>query len=281
MFKKRKERKTGEINNKIFFIIGLVLILVAVGVVVRSIARAALIGMVRQANDTEHVTVAEGWRLGWSGRAWRLFLINLVIGIPLAIVTLLLIALAVSPLLLLIANKIALTVISIIITVIAVIFVILVLVVINAVIGPFQELAWRRTVLEQHGVMDSLRESFGLIRQRLKEIVLVWLLMLGIGIGWGIASIFVMLPVVIIAAIVGAIPAGLVYLVAQSWIGAAIAGVPLFLLVLIVLGSAVESVYLVYQSTVWTLAYLDILGLEQAKPSPDTPAPAESMPEAA
>jgi hypothetical protein len=261
-------------------VLGLVLVLVAVGVVVRSVTRAALIGMVRQANDAERVTITDGWRLGWSGRAWRLFLINLVIGIPMTIVTLLLIALALSPLLLLIANETSLTIIGIIITVFAFIFVILVLVVINAVIAPFQELAWRRTVLEQHGVMDSLRGAFGLIRQRLKEIVLVWLLMLGIGIAWGIVSIFVMFPVFVIALIVGGIPAGLAYLIARSWVGAAIAGIPLALLILIVLGSAVESVYLVYQSTVWTLTYIDILGLEQAKPSTDTAAPVEPLPEA-
>ena len=126
------------------------------------------------------------------------------------------------------------------------------LLLIGAVIAPFQELVWRQTVLEQRGVIDSLSDT-----------VVLWLLMLGVGIGWGFASLIIVLPVSLIAALfLGGIPPGLVYLVSGSGIGAAIAGIPLALLALIVVGSVADGLYLVYQSTVWTLGYLEIEGIE-------------------
>ncbi|RME96745.1 MAG: hypothetical protein D6768_21220, partial [Chloroflexi bacterium] len=64
----------------------LILLLVLVGMVVQVVSRTALMGMVRQITLTEAVTVRDGWNFGWSRRAWRLFLVGLIIGIPLAIV---------------------------------------------------------------------------------------------------------------------------------------------------------------------------------------------------
>jgi hypothetical protein len=102
--------------------------------------------MVRQIILTERVTVAEGWQLGWSGEAWRLFLVGLIINIPLVILSLGLILLALSPLLLIITEELAWIIVGVSLTVLAVIFVILLLVVISAIVTPLLELAWRRTV---------------------------------------------------------------------------------------------------------------------------------------
>ncbi|RPJ59229.1 MAG: hypothetical protein EHM12_07130 [Dehalococcoidia bacterium] len=258
-------------------VVCLVILLAALGIVVRAVTRTALIGMARQAQETDKVTITEGWRLGWSAGAWRLFLVNLVIDVPLTILTLLLIGLALSPLLLILANKTALTVVGVIIAVFAFIFVILLLILIGVVIKPIQELTWRRTVLDRQGVIDSLRDIVGLARRHFKEVAITWLLMFGIGLGWGVASVLIMLPVVIIVGVVlGLIPAGAAYLISGSWIAAVIAGVPLTFLGLIVVGSAVGGFYLVYESTVWTLAYLDLQGLANKQPD-QAPAP-ETLP---
>jgi hypothetical protein len=257
-------------------LICLVILLVVLGVVVRAITRTALMGMVRHVEETEAVTLADGWQLGWSARAWRLFLVNLIIGIPLAIVTIFLILMAVSPLLLLMSGDTA-PMVGIIITIFAVLFVILLLFLINLVIAPFQEIVWRRTVLDQQGVIDSLADAFGLIRRHLKDVVVVWLLMFGIGIGWGIVSLVVVLPVSLIAAVLlGGIPAGLVYLISGSGLGAAIAGVPPALLILILISSVAGGLYLVYQSTVWTLAYLEIQKMEYEEPKSAESPPSET-----
>lgn len=259
----------------------LIIFLIVVGVVVRAVTRTALIGMVDQITETEQVTVAEGWQLGWSRRAWRLFLMSLLIGIPLAVVSLLLILVALSPLLLLIAGETALTVISIILTVFSCLFVVVLLIVVNAVVGTIQELAWRRTVLEQQGVFDSLREVISLVRRRVKYIAITWLLMFGIGIAWGIASLVVVLPVSLIgAAVVGGIPAAVAYLISDSIVGAAIAGIPLALFVIIVISASATGFYVIFHSAVWTLTYLQVRAEDgDDEPPAEASAPASEPPE--
>jgi hypothetical protein len=81
--------------------------------------------------------------------------------------------------------------------------------------------------------------------------------------------------------VIGGIPAGLVYLISESWIGAAITGAPLGLLALILVGSAASGFYLIFQSTVWTLTYLEIKpgSLELEPPAGETLSPeADNLP---
>jgi hypothetical protein len=256
----------------------LIILLVIISAVVQAVARTALIGMVQQIDETEAVTVKTGWQFGWSKRAWRVFLVGLVIGIPVVVVAILLILLALSPLLLLIAGKTALTVTAIILTIVAVLFVILILILISVVITPLLELSYRQTALTERGVIDSLGDTFGLIKQRFKDVALVWLLMVGLGIGWGLVALVIVLPVsLIIGLIVGGIPAGLVYLISGSWLGAAVTGAPLGILVLILVTSFITGLYLTYRSTVWTLTYLNITETGAGDSTPEEP-PAPAPP---
>lgn len=235
----------------------LVLLLAVVGVIIRAVTRTAIIGMVDQIADTEAVTVRDGWQFGWSARAWRLFLVGLVIGIPVAIISIVLILLAMSPLLLLaFSDSSASIAVSIIFTILAVLLVILVLMVVGAIVAPIMEIAWRRTVLHGRGVIDSLSETFAIIKQNLKDVFIVWLLLFGVSIAWGILTLIALLPVsIILALIIGGIPAGLVYLVSSSWVGAAVTGIPLAVIVMILVMSAATALYLIFHSSVWTLAY--------------------------
>lgn len=240
-------------------VILLVLVLSVAAVVLRMVTRTALIGMVRQIEENGAVAVSDGWRIGWSRAAWRLFLVSLVIGIPLAIIGTFLFLLALSPLLLLIAEETALTVTGIVLTVIAVIIVLLIFLAAGAVIVPFQELAWRQTVLDRQGVIASLRGAIALVRQQFKDVAIIWLLMLGVGFGWGVVALVVVLPVSLIAAVLaGGIPAGLVYLISRSGVGAAVAGIPLAVIALVLVSSAATAFYLIFRSAVWTLAYLHL-----------------------
>jgi hypothetical protein len=244
----------------------LILLLAIMGVVVQYVTRTALFGMVQQIEETGAVTTADGWRFGWSKRAWRIFLLNLLIGLPLAILTIGLILLALAPLLLLILDETTTRVLGVVTTVVACLLVLVLLLIVNVIIAPIQELAWRRIALDQRGVIDSLREAVGLIKRRLKDVALMWLLMFGVGILWTVIALIVVLPVALIAAaIFGGIPAAAVYLLSNSWVGAAIAGVPLGVIALVVVISAGSALFLIYQSAVWTLTYLQL----QAK-APET-----------
>lgn len=239
----------------------LILLLAVIGIVVQAVTRTALMGMVYQIQGTGAITAREGWRFGWSGRTWRVFLVGLVIGIPLFILSLGLILLALSPLLLILVNQdnTSLLIISIILTVFAFLVVILILIAMSAVIAPLQELAWRQTALPQNGVIDSVKQAFGLIKRRFKDVAIIWLLLLGVGIGWIIVSLIVILPAALIAvALIGGIPGVLVYLLTGSGTVALIIGVPLGLLVLILVFSFGQGLYLIYQSAVWTLTYMEL-----------------------
>jgi hypothetical protein len=236
----------------------LVLLLAIIGIVVRAVTRTALIRMVPQANSAKNVTVAEGWRMGWSDAAWRLFLVGLVIGIPVAILAIALIGLGLSPLLLLFTQEPALVVIGGLTTVFAIIFIIFLLIAVGAVVGLLQELAWRRTVLEERGVIESVTTAFALIKRRFKDVFIMWLLMLAISIGWAIVALLILFISFLVALIVGGLPALLVYLISESTIGAAVAGIPLALVVIILINSFASGIYLVFHSAAWTLAYLEL-----------------------
>lgn len=262
-------------------VICLILLLTIISVVVQYVTRTALIGMVRQVEDTAAVTIRDGWRFGWSNRAWRIFLLNLLVGLPLFILTLGLILMALSPLLLLILDETSSRVLGVVLTIFSCLLVGVLLFIINVIVAPIQELAWRRIALTERGVVNSLREVVTLVRRRLKDVAIMWLLMLGVGFAWGIVSLIVVLPVsLIVAALLGGIPAGLVYLISQSGWAALIAGAPLALLAIIILGSAASGLFLIYQSSVWTLTYLELQKTEDSSQTlPDSPDPQPLAPD--
>lgn len=245
----------------IFAIIGvglcLFLLLIALQIVVPVITRTALIGMVDKIETEGVITIREGWQFGWSARARRLFLLNLLVGIPMFIVAVSLIIVALLPLLLIITEETSMIILGVALTVIMFLFVLLVLFLLSLIIAPFREIAWRQTVLEERGVLDSVREAITFGWGQLKEIGLLYLITFAVGFGWAMVSFIIVLPVSLLAAaLVGGIPALLVYLISESWLGAALAGGPLALAVLMVIGSAAQGLYLIFQSSIWTLAYL-------------------------
>lgn len=238
----------------------LVLILVPVGMIINAVSRTSLLGMVRQITQTEAITVRDGFQFGWSQRAWRLFLVQLVIGIPVAIVAIILIIVALSPLLMLLINNDAPSVVGVIFaTILFVLLLILIMIVIGTIVYPVQEISYRRTVLDEQGVIASVSDSFRIIRRNLKDVIIVVLLTVGLGFAWFFVSLLVVLPAALLAAaILGGIPAAIVYLISQSWLGTAIASIPLALLALVLVSSFGAGLYHVYQSTFWTLAYLEL-----------------------
>jgi hypothetical protein len=115
-----------------------------------------------------------------------------------------------------------------------------------------------------------VQETFSFIKRHFKDVAIVWLLMFGVGIAWIFVALFILFIALIMAFIVGGIPAGLVYLLSGSGIGAAVAGIPLALLVLILINSFGSAFYLIFQSAVWTLTYLDLRKVESQSSTLDS-----------
>jgi hypothetical protein len=238
----------------------LILLMTVVGIVVRAVTRTSLIAMVQQIEAGQPVSVAEGFRLGWSNAAWRVFLAGLAVGIPQFILGLVLVLVIALPIVLaLVSEEPALIGMGAVLSILTCLVVLPLLIVLSVILGPFLELTWRRTVLDRRGVLDSLKDAFRLMANNKLNVFIIWLLLFAIGIGWAIASLLILLPVALLAGlIIGGIPAGLVYLLSESWVGALIAGGPLALLALIVVFSLGGGLLLVYSSTVWTLTHLNL-----------------------
>lgn len=245
----------------------LALILIIIGVIVRVVCTSAIIGMVNQIEETDEVTFKDGWRFGWSRSALRLFLIGLVIGIPVAIVVILILLAAASPFLLAVFNPDtpALVATGIILGIGLILLAILAIVVISLAVSALTELANRYAVLNAKRTIASIREGYQLIRRNLKEVSRAVLVLFGVGIGWAVLSIILLIVIGIIAAIIGGLPGLLVYwLTNEVWI-ALLVGLPLFIIAFIIPMTFASGIYLIFHSATWTLIFRNLIENEKPK----------------
>jgi len=110
---------------------------------------------------------------------------------------------------------------------------------------------------------------------------LMWLVMLGIGIGFGIAGLivfFLLIPVYLIlilpAAVVGVIPGLIVFGITSifasgplAWILGILAALPFFFFIVFAPLTLAGGWYTVFSSSVWTLTYREIKALSSVAPA--------------
>ncbi len=229
-----------------------VLFLVVLGIIARYLSLGALIGMVREAEQTGETSVGSGWRMGWS-RFLPLFGIDLVMGIPAAIVALVLIGIGLSPLLLLLAEQDAMTIAAILLTALLMLLVVGFLIVMGLVLSVVGELARRQCVLQKMGVLDSIRAGYQIGRANLRHVALIWVMLFGISLAYGIA----MAALAFVGFGVAAVPAAAVYAVTET-VGASLLIGFLFAIPGIVALSVLGGVYESFRSAVWTLFYSEL-----------------------
>jgi len=251
----------------------LLLLALAIGVlaaIVRYVTQAALIRMVQSYEETgEQVGFRGGWRMGWSRSAFHLFLINLVLRLPIALLMMLLIAPAVAVSILSFASRSGPGIALGIASALLVIPIILLGVAIRLVIGPIQELAYRLCAIEGLGVLAAVQSGFRLARRHLGAVALQWLLLIGLGIAWAIVMIPVSLMLVVLALLIGAVPALLVGGVSgllTSWPVGLVLGmlvvIPVFIVVVGAPQVALTTLATVFYSTTWTLTYRELKAIE-------------------
>jgi len=253
----------------------LAIILTIAKVVFLYVGETALIRMVDDYEETgEKRGVREGFRLGWSRTALRLFVIDLLTRIPgfLMLFVWFLLGAAIAGILFLVRDGVVLKVIGAIAAIGVGFLAILASIVISVAISLLRPLIFRVCALEERGVIDSLRDGFDFVKAHLADTVIMWLIMIGVQIGW----VIVMIPVVLFLLLVGGVLGGLagvsvgglsslVFEGAIPWIAGFGVGIPIFILVV-----AVPSVFLgglaeVFKSSVWTLTYRELRALEGLK----------------
>lgn len=256
-------------------VVGIVILSIALAVlftIIRYVSEAGIIRMVNRYESTEEkVSWRQGWRMGWSRSAFRLFLIDLVVYLPVVLGLMVLFGCAALPVIIGSVAAEDLSVPGLVATIGIVLLAVFLIFALTVILGLFMELAHREAVLNDGGVFASIRTGWNLMRAHLKDIFILWLIMVGIQIGVGIASIPLFLLVVLIAVLLGGgVGAGLYFLLDAVATGVAAwgwgigVGVGLFILLLILIFSFLTGLFLVYRSSVWTLAYRDVTSPVQA-----------------
>lgn len=251
----------------------LVVILTIVRLIAQYVSQTALIRMVDDYEETgEKRGVRQGFRLGWSRTALRLFVIDLLTRLPSILVVFLLLLLGLGVVAWMFLTPDSAPVLNVIGAVAGIglgFLLILVAIVVSLVVSLFRQFFFRVCALEGLGVIESLRQGYYFVRQHLKDAVLMWLIVIGLEIAWMIVMIPVVLVLLVVAALVAGLPALLVGGLAAfalegpaPWILAAVIGLPIFILVMAAPLTFLGGLAEVFKSSVWTLTYRELRALE-------------------
>jgi len=278
----------GELNT-ILWIVGIfTLIMVVFGIVMtigRYVSETAVIRMVDEYENTEtKISVLEGFRIGWSRTSWRLFLINLIVNLPAIVLALALIFTGIGVYFAVENGSLAFTSFSVIAMIGVVFLLIFAVALLTIALNLLRQFVWRVSALEELDVRESFNRGWTMVRENWKSAGLMWLVMIGLGIAWAIASVIlfiVTIPILIVTFIIGvvivAIPAlllvGLFSLFLSTplaWVFGILFVLPLFFVIAFSPWVLVTSWQMVYTSTVWTLTYREIktmpLAIEAEEP---------------
>lgn len=242
----------------------LIVLLVIVTTIVRYVLQT---GIFRALDHLDAYGIAPSvrgaWREGWNVRTWRPFVQNLIVDIPFAIAIVAGLAVSALPVLLgVLAEDRSGTfpVASAIAACCMFCGWMLIAVVIGAVLGVLKELWWRAAVLDDQDFLTAMGTGWRLARTHVGDVFLLWLVMIGVGILYMFLTIAVVIAAALLTALVAGVPAYLIY---QSTGGLAwplVWGIPVGLVTFVVPMLLVSGLYLVFRASVWTQAYRALAG---------------------
>jgi len=268
-----------DLNTLIWIAVIFVVFSMILGLIVavaRYVAETAVIRMVDEYENTgSKMTIREGFRIGWSRTSWRLFLINLLVNLPMILAMLLLLGLGITVFMSFTQGSKEAGMLSIVVSGVILFLVIFVVAIVSIFLGLLRHFFWRACALENLGVRESLSRGFQMARENWKNIGIMWLVMIGLGIVWAIVSIvaiIVTIPVVLVTAVAGALVAVIPVLLAGGitsiflsgwlpWIVGALFALPLFFTIAFSPWLLLGSWQTVFASTVWTLVYRELKAL--------------------
>ncbi|MCD6553042.1 MAG: hypothetical protein J7M16_03410 [Anaerolineae bacterium] len=256
-----------EVSTILLIIVALVIfvaLLAIVLMILRVLARTALIGMVDEVEETEQTSVRSGFRILWSRRGLNLLLIEALTAIAWIIVAPAMVITALLPGALVLTGNVVLIVGGVLAAGILLLIVIAILTIVGVAFSMVMEIVRRECVLGEKGVLESIRDGILTVRYHLADVGLMWLLMTGISIAWSIVMIPAGIICLILGLLIGGPPALLAYALFHSWMAAVVIGAPLFLITMILPLAFVNGLYLVFQSSAWTLTYREFRAQEMA-----------------
>ncbi len=281
--------------------IGFFLFILLIGVIASFIRYPAFTAILRMVDGYEatgeKVGFRAGWKLGWNKRAFRIWWIDFLIeGIPGLVIALLIIGTVVNLTIQAFRNDSVAIVVGAILLVLVILLALLIALAV-VFLRLLAQFFWRKAALEDKGTKAAFREGWDMFKRNWKSALLMWLILVGIKIGYGIAmflATFLLIPAFVIllipATLAAAVPALVVFGIASLFgnvLVAAVLGViaflPVFFIILFSPVVFLYGLYEVYDSSSWTLAYREMKALNMMAPAaPAAPlapaAPAADLP---
>ena len=251
-------------------LLGVGLIFGSLAALVRYPAETAVMRMVdAHEQNGAKMRFKEGWKLGWNRRAWRIFLVDLLIGTPAFGVVALLVGGLGAYFFANRQNPEAALNVGVGIWIALVILLMMGLAFVMIVVSIVRQYIVRKIALDDLGVGEGFRQGWGMFKSNLKHTLLTWLILIGVGIAFGVAMILaaiLLIPAYLVLAIPGSVAAAIPGLIGYgiaslfagkvlSWIIAAVLAVPVLFLVVFSPIMLISGVYTVFNSNVWTLLY--------------------------
>lgn len=280
------------IRTAIWIGAGIFALMIVIGLLVALVrypTETAIIRMVDEYEQTgTRVGFKAGWKLGWNRRAFRIWLIDLIFAIPIFLFVATTIGLGVLFFVNLIKGREGAVIAGSITAIACASLFFIAFAILMVFLSLLRQFFIRKAALEETTVGESFRQGWTTFKRNWKSAALMWLVMLGIGIGFGIAGMiafFLLIPAYMImaipGAIVSAIPGAIAFAITSifsgeilPWIVAALVALPFFITVALAPITFVQSLYMLFESSIWTLTYREMNALEALAPV----APLEELP---
>jgi hypothetical protein len=247
---------------------GIVIALAIIGQIFRYVAETSLIKMVDDYEDSgERLKAREGFKLGWSREAWRIFLADLVIELPFIATALLIVGLVLVPILVWSGDNTAASLVSLITSIGLAILLGLLMLAVRAVLFVVKPVIRREIALNQASVGGGISQGFKLARQYWKETGLMGLILFGINVVWPL----VMVPVVLLSLLVsGGLAVSTALLIGgeafatgdPAMVAAIFIGLAVFIILLMIPMGFVIGLKKTFESSTWTLTFREIKALK-------------------
>lgn len=257
-------------------LVGVMVVVTIIARVARYVGETALIRMVDGTEETgKQIGVRQGFRMGWSRAAWRLFLINLLINVSAVLAYILLFALVFGHLPLWVNGGEAVIFTFAFLTAGFFFLAICLVIITSAALSLVKRFSWRACALDGLGVITSIRQGYTVVRQHLKDVGLMWLVGLGIRLAWPIAMVPVVFLLLGAGTVLGGLPAvlvgGLTSLASTEEMAVFLAlavGMSIFLLMLMAPLVFLGGLREVFLSSMWTLTYRELRPVEVSEKEP-------------
>jgi len=262
-------------------VIGLLLALV------RYPAEAAVLRMVDDHEQTgSKLSFKQGWHLGWNRRAFRMWVIDLIMGAPGIVFGIVSAIIGFSFVHRALLGQLRDVAGAAIVAPLVLLFMLLIVIVLLAVfLGILRQYMVRYAAIEGTSIGESLSQGWSLFKRHAGPTFLTWIVLVGVKIVVGIAMIlvvFLLIPTYVIMAIPGtivaAIPGGIAFGITTlinpqvwPWIIGALVAIPFFFLVTLSPLSFVEGWIHIFSTNSWTLAFRQLRAMEAVPPVLGTP----------